>query len=123
MVTGVIEQSKMLPDDTTYPSVVPLMVDSLLPATNYILRTLAVYPNDESNYSDSINFTTSGMHLHVHVLYSSCYSSDGVPGIPEISLVGSLLQWSKPRENGQPITRFRLRLEPRYWLYSNHNSP
>ena len=53
----------MLPANITYPSVAPLMLDDLLPVTNYNLTTLAVYPNDEKINSDSINFTTLGMYL------------------------------------------------------------
>ena len=65
----------MLPIGITYPSVVPVMLYSLLPATNYTLRTLAVYPNDQIKHSDSINFTTSGMYLQfsIHVLYTSWF--------------------------------------------------
>ena len=53
----------MLPTITTYPSIVPVMLDPLQPATNYIVRTLAVYPNNESNRSSSITFTTDGIYL------------------------------------------------------------
>lgn len=56
-----VERTVMLPSSTVYPSVAPVTIYSLQPATNYTLRTLAVYPiNNVTLYSDTVNFTTKG---------------------------------------------------------------
>ena len=49
------------------------MVTSLLPVTNYSLRTSVVYPNGEMLYSDSVNFTTACTYVAMHLQLLNSY--------------------------------------------------
>ena len=55
-----VVQLIMLPNDIMYTSSAPVVLHSLRPATDYMIRTLVIYPNERRLYSDSVNFTTSG---------------------------------------------------------------
>ena len=54
----------MLPSDTPFSSEATVLLSSLLPATNYSVRSLAVYPNEanDSLYSEPAFFTTTGVY-------------------------------------------------------------
>lgn len=60
---GGVEQRRPLPSDIPYTNLAPVMLFSLQPATNYSLRTLAVYPNNDEMYTDPVFFVTLGMYL------------------------------------------------------------
>ena len=53
------KQLIMLPSDIMYTSSAPVVLPPLRPATDYMIRTSVMYPN-ERMYSDSVSFTTSG---------------------------------------------------------------
>lgn len=117
LTEGGSPQSIMLPNDTIYPGLTPLMLFSLLPATNYSLRSLAIYPNDEEIYSDPVFFVTIGAYLvflYSYDVHDFASYAEGVPGTPEISLDGFVLKWMKPRENGMPINQYTLKRQSRY---------
>ena len=64
-MTGEANQSVMLSNDTMYPSVLPLTLNSLLSATNYDIRTSAVYPGGQIMLSNASSFRINSMCLRL----------------------------------------------------------
>ena len=95
-----------------------MTLTSLFPATYYSVRTAVVYPDDELLYSNPDNFTT--VSTCTSSVFYSCNICllisflNGVPEVPEISFVGTVLHWSKLLENGEPIEEFVLKHVSRY---------
>ena len=66
-MTGEANQSVMLSNNTMYPSVLSLTLNSLLPGTNYNISTSAVYPSGQFILSNASSFRTNGMCLRFSI--------------------------------------------------------